>query len=133
MEGESHRGSQLCFRWTTASRWLKMRERSELLQLDFQGYPLFKKVLEKDKLCVIFFLFSFVCGDRSQKENTVILRTFSCCCSSLLSRANTVFVSLFLLIEAWIAFLSFPTDLKTHKYNTFYSSVINKQINNNLL
>lgn len=41
------------------------------------------------------------------------LQTFNCCCSSLFSRANTVFVSLFLLIEAWMDFLSFPTDLKT--------------------
>lgn len=46
-------------------------------------------------------------------EPANVLQTFSCCCSSLLSRANTVFVSLFLLIDAWIAFLSFPTDLKT--------------------
>ena len=30
----------------SSSRWLKVRERSELLQLDFQGYPLFKQVLE---------------------------------------------------------------------------------------
>ena len=39
------------------------------------------------------------------------LLTLSCCCSSLLSLASTVLVSLFLLIEAWMAFLSFPTDL----------------------
>lgn len=32
-----------------------MRERSELLQLDFQGYPLFKQVLQKDKLTVTLF------------------------------------------------------------------------------
>lgn len=56
MEEESHRGPQLCFGGTTAefssSRWLKMRERSELLQLNFQGYPLFKQVLKNDKSSV---------------------------------------------------------------------------------
>lgn len=30
----------------SSSRWLEVRERSKLLQLDFQGYPLFKQVLQ---------------------------------------------------------------------------------------
>ena len=40
--------------------------------------------------------------------------TFSCCCSSLFSLAKTVLVSLLRLIDAWIAFLSFPTDLRIY-------------------
>lgn len=60
--------------------------------------------------------------EKSENKNTQqvpTVHTFSCCCSSLLRRANTVFVSLFLLIEAWIAFLSFPNDLITYKYTYF--------------
>lgn len=66
----------------------------------------------------LFFFFFFNQGRKSQEEKIkeYELPTFSCCWSSLLSRANTVFVSLFLLIEAWIAFLSFPTDLKTQTH-----------------
>ncbi len=49
--GESRRGPQPCFGWaevdSSSPRQLKMWERSELLQLDFQGYPLFKQVLKK--------------------------------------------------------------------------------------
>lgn len=62
-------------------------------------------------------------------ENTCLCNqyTFNCCCSSLLSRANTVFVSLFLLIDAWIAFLSFPTDLRTHKHTHICLQRVDKQ------
>lgn len=73
-----------------------MRERSELLQLDFQRDPLFKHVLERDKLVYEELYFQ----RRRKNIPGHILLTFNCCCSSLLSRANTVFVSLFLLMDA---------------------------------
>lgn len=44
-EGHSLASGEIQLR-VSSSRWLKVRERSELLQLDFQGYPLFKQVLE---------------------------------------------------------------------------------------
>lgn len=97
-EGRVTPGPMPCFGLTaefSCSYWLKMRERSELFQLDFQRYPLFKQILEND----ITFLAR---GEkvRAQKEQVPLQQTFSCCCSSLFRRANTVFVSLFLLIEA---------------------------------
>lgn len=91
--------------------FLEMRERSELLQLDFQRYSLFKQILKKKKKKKEVTMWVNVFGWRGHVND--FLQTFNCCCSSLFSRANTVFVSLFLLIEAWMDFLSFPTDLKT--------------------
>lgn len=46
--------------------------------------------------------------------NKVHYITFSCCCSSLFNLAKTVLVSLLRLIDAWIAFLSFPIDLRIY-------------------
>lgn len=98
--------TQFCFVFV----FLEMRERSELLQLDFQRYSLFKQILKKKKKKEVT-MWVNVFGWRGHVND--FLQTFNCCCSSLFSRANTVFVSLFLLIEAWMDFLSFPTDLKT--------------------
>lgn len=67
-----------------------------------------------------------VCASR-EEQKVVVFFTFSCCCSSLFSLANTVFVSLFRLIDAWIAFLSFPTDLK-HKREAGQTRLFKKSI-----
>lgn len=71
-----------------------------------------------------------MCASREEQKGCFpprVLFTFSCCCSSLLSRANTVFVSLFRLMDAWIAFLSFPTDLK-HKREAGQTRLLTKRI-----